>query len=406
MLFKQYKTSVNEDDSVNIHDVEIFKLGNHKGFDFSKDWATKAVENFNTEKQGDFLPSVIIGHNEPGQTEEKPAKGFMDNLRVESDTVITDITKIPPTTFESIKNREYPHRSVEVNPQKATFTALALLGGTRPYHKLPIMEFHEDADHMVLEFETPDLKKAIQMDQKYKNVFDIIRKIRDMISNIRWDPEMKEADKNKGTKSVLKQASTILSTESKKFNQEDKTMQFNSEQLAEAKTLTDQQFKDKYGVTPEEMATQYNQFQEDQKAEKLQAFKESITGFVEKLKKDLHVAPKFADKLARFLETQTAESQPVIKFLEDDKEVEKPAVEFFQDVITAVFEEAAKGPESQLFVPTKEMEQVEFADSNLAEDDREKIHNKAVKQANELVAAGKFEDFNTAYNSVIMQLAE
>lgn len=407
MLFKQYKTSINEDDTVNIHDVEIFKLGNHKGFDFNKEWAEKALANFNSEKQNDYLPSVIIGHNKPGG-EEKPAKGFMDNLRVNAEgVVISDISKVPPATFESMKNREYPHRSVEVNPQKHKFTALALLGGTPPYHKLPVMEFHDDEDHQIIDFEI-DLAKAIKTDEKYEGLFRVISKIRDAISSIRWDADMKDPDKNKETKSVLKQASTILSNESKTFKEGMENMStkdLTPEQLQAAQDLTIQQFKDEYGKTPQELAEENKQFKEDAKNAKLQAFKNKISAFGEKLKKELNVAPKFADKITKFMESQTVEMQPVIKFMDDeDKEAEKPAIEYFQDVLTAIFKEAAKD-DGQLFVPDNEMEDVDFDDdgAGVGVDDRQKVHEKAVKKANKLVSDGKFKDFNTAYNAVVFQ---
>ena len=148
--FKAYQTSSNNDGTINIHDVEIFKLGRHKGFDYDEDWSQKAINNFNSQKADGFFPSVIIGHNDG--KEEKPARGFMDNLKLDGDIVKSDIVKIPQDIFKNLKERQFPHRSVEINPDDARFTALALLGSTSPYHKLPIMEFGEDPDNVVIEF--------------------------------------------------------------------------------------------------------------------------------------------------------------------------------------------------------------------------------------------------------------
>jgi len=144
--FKQYAHDVNDDKSVNIRGLEIFRLGRHKGFPYTKEWAKEAIGNFEKEKKDGFFPSVIIGHNKEGQADEKPARGFLDNLVVKGNEIVTDLVKIPAAVFEELKNRAYPHRSVEVNPDKKRINALALLGGTAPFHKLPIMEFLDETD--------------------------------------------------------------------------------------------------------------------------------------------------------------------------------------------------------------------------------------------------------------------
>jgi len=144
--FKQYAHDANEDGSINVRDLDIFRLGRHKGFSYTKEWAGDAIGNFEKEKKDGFFPSVIIGHNKEGQAEEKPARGFLDNMKLVGNDIVADLVKIPSRVFEELKTRAYPHRSVEVNPDKKRISALALLGGTTPFHKLPIMEFLDETD--------------------------------------------------------------------------------------------------------------------------------------------------------------------------------------------------------------------------------------------------------------------
>lgn len=171
--FKQYQYDTNSDGSVNIRNVEIFIPGRHKGYDYNEEWWQKTINNFQSQKGGGYLPSVIIGHNDG--KEEKPAKGFLDNLSMDFGFIKADIVKVPVNIFNDIKDRAYPHRSVEVNPDNNKLNALALLGGTTPHFKLPIMEFGTDEDSVIIDFaakKTTTIQTLIFAKSKFENKDD------------------------------------------------------------------------------------------------------------------------------------------------------------------------------------------------------------------------------------------
>jgi transcriptional regulator with XRE-family HTH domain len=151
--FKEYQTRTNDDGTIDVLGVEIFELGQHKGFDYDETWAQKTLDTHQqlAYKNG-YLPSIIIGHN--NGDEEKPAKGRMANFALDGSYITCDYNRVPPEMYESLKKGEYPHRSVEVIPGEHRFTALALLGGTSPHHKLPNLEvFGEEPDAVPVLFD-------------------------------------------------------------------------------------------------------------------------------------------------------------------------------------------------------------------------------------------------------------
>lgn len=401
--FKQYATSTNEDGSVNIHKVEIFKLGNHKKFNYDQDWAKKAIANFNKEKsEAEFLPSVIIGHN--NGKEEKPVKGYMDNLTMEGDVIYSDIVKVPKENVDEVK--QFPNRSIEVNNENATITALALLGGTRPYHKFPLMEFGEDEKNTVIDFADGDLENALNRDDKLMKLRSIWWKMMEFLEHIMENENTSEADKDSEIRATLNEGKQLLDTEINNFKEGDMDpkKQFTEEQMQEAIQLTNQQFKEKYGMTPEEAVAKVNSFAEKEKQSKADAHKNSINAFAENLKKK-GVAPAVVDEiLTPFMNSISAESDITVTFSEDGKEATKPQLQYFQDAIEEIIERATT---DKLLVPEGEMEGVEFADISEESQysDDEVMHNKAVKQANELIRQGKYTDFNEAYQNVVFSMA-
>lgn len=135
-----------------IRGVQIFPLGFHKGFDYTKEWADRAVSNFFGTK---YRPPVIIGHTTDGGP-ERDAVGFLDNLRIVGDKLFADLVHLGKRTFEKIKAGSWPYRSIEVLDKAAQITALALLGGTPPYMKDAPLTFASDESGRWLVFNLPE----------------------------------------------------------------------------------------------------------------------------------------------------------------------------------------------------------------------------------------------------------
>lgn len=324
MLFEKYKTTKNEDGSYNILGVPIFKLGKHKGFNFTKEWFEKVKELHETEEKEGYLPSVIIGHHSGEETEEKPAKGFFKNLRLKGKTILADLVKIPENFYNDLKERAYPHRSVEVAPKSHKITALALLGGTTPYHKLPILEvFKNDEDNEVLNFyltENNDLewKESIAEEAEQEEKLSKIRRIWQIISDRMWQIMSSNKDLDtieKKTKEVLDEGTKTIEEEIKKSKKQDykeDPMDFREE------------FKQKYGVYPEEMAEELH--------------KKEIFLFCENLKTrhKMELAPAIVDEIIKpFLEGIGKE---IVQFAEKEMKFEDAAKEMIEKIIDAAAE--------------------------------------------------------------------
>jgi len=304
--FKEYPTTQNDDSTYNIQGVEIFRLGKHKGFNYSDDWGKATVANHADLQENGYRPSVIIGHNQPGG-EEKPSRGFLENIRLNGDVMIADITNIHPETFESLRKKEYPHRSVEfVNPQDHRFSALALLGGTSPYHKLPVMEVFSETvspedGKTWLHFDGVNLELQIDADKKLSGIREIFWRMMENIEKILRGDDA-DADKSENIKAVLNDGTNLLSDAANKFK-ENKMSEVQFDQAAYTA-----QFQATHGMTPEEAARRATaaddrmaQFREKQR-------KEDIQAFCDALKKD-GIAPALVDEsLQQFLECLDAET--------------------------------------------------------------------------------------------------
>lgn len=133
-----FRVTKNSDDTVTIHEVDIFKTHKDRGFDCNEVWMDNAVTNHDKFKSEGFRPSVIVGHNKEGQ-KEKPTEGVVDKLRRFGKKLFADL--IVPFKFfqDMIATGKFPNRSVEVFAKGRRITALALLGGTPPHFALKQM---------------------------------------------------------------------------------------------------------------------------------------------------------------------------------------------------------------------------------------------------------------------------
>ncbi len=149
-----------------IKGVPIFELGEHRGFNYDAAWAKRALANFSRLKaEKGYVPPVIIGHTGDDDSPQKPAVGFIENLRLVGTQFIADLANIGAEIFEQIKAGMWPYRSVEVYDNAAQFTALALLGGTPPYMKTPPLAFGAEAGKWV-SFNAPETKEQVMPDVK------------------------------------------------------------------------------------------------------------------------------------------------------------------------------------------------------------------------------------------------
>lgn len=391
--FKQYPTSTNPDGTINVLGLEIFKLGEHKGFDYSAEWAQKTIEKHKQLATDGYLPSVIIGHNDGLQ--EKPAKGLMDNFAVDGELIKADIKNITPETFESLKKREYPHRSVEVNPDDYRFTALALLGGTTPHHKLPVMEFGDSDNCEVIDFKELDLIAAVETDSKLEKLRKIFWKMMDMIDGIIYDKDESEGDKPDKIKSVLQQGAGLINSEVENFKE--------GNEMPDPITLTDehsklyaQQFAEKNGMTPDEAFAEVQKMKDAQQKTEAASREKRIADFAELLKTKHNVSPKIADEVIKpFLAAVPAGD--AVKFSE------KSGLDAVEAVFTAIFEAAAG---KTLLVDTAEHAEGEHFENpgdannlNFGDADTElriQLHRKAEK----MVADGDAKDYLEAISKV------
>lgn len=377
--FKEYQTSQNTDNTYNIQGVEIFRLGNHKGFDYSEDWGQATVANHADLQQQGYRPSVIIGHNAPGG-EEKPSKGFLENVRLDGNVMVADITHVHPETFESLRKKEYPHRSVEfVNPKDHRFSALALLGGTSPYHKLPVMEVFSETvspedGKTWLHFDGVNLELQMDTDKKLGGLREVFWRMMEAVENIlRGDDS--DADKHKDVKAVLEDGTNLLNNAANNFKEGD---DMPDNQFNEAAYSA--QFKEKYGYTPDEAAERakaadasMRKFREEQRNKDIKTFCAA--------QKTAGLSPAIADEsLLNFLACLDDETDH--QFSDGKSTVLAAAKRLVEGIVTA-----AKG--GNLLVPFKEETETPDNDGNpnlsaFAEDEnRAAIHQKALAKMKE-----------------------
>lgn len=363
LSFKRYKNEKNEDGSYNILNVPIFKLGKHRGFNYDESWFEKTKTNHTQDEQNDYFPSVIIGHND--DKGEKPARGFLKNLQLSGENILADLIKIPENVFEQIKDRAFPHRSIEVKPKSNKITALALLGGTEPYHKLPVLEVFSEAedaevlsfmlnDNSELEWDTSILDEA-QKDESLSKLRRVISVFTDRLWQIFNSNKDIKTIKAKTTQ-VLDEGSESIKTELNKIKTE-VTMKtekepelFTQDQVDAAKVAALQEgsvkyredFKAKHGVYPEDYVSRMSQAEETARVEKITAFCQDLKS------KDFEgkaIAPALIDDvITPFLNMKDGTT---VKF--DDKDYDREGAS--QVVIEKLINAAA---ENKLFADLQE----------------------------------------------------
>jgi hypothetical protein len=284
---------------------------------------------------------------------------------------------------------------VEFNPVKKIFSALALLGGTAPHHKLPIMEFANDDQHKVFEMEfedaVPDIEAAIETDDKLQGIRNIWWKIMAFVDKVMFDNEKSEGDKQKEVKSLLEQGTELLGKQVKNFKEENmKPTKLTEEQITA--------FKEEHGLSPEEAVTQLQTFQENEKTRLADAKRNGIRAFCEALKNDKHIAPVVVDEFIQpYMESVNG---TMVQF----KDGEKPGLEAFEDTINKILELAG---ENKLVVPFDEKtEQGEAGDGpKTAFDDKENVDPESLELHKKALAFME-KNSNLTYEEAVFKASE
>lgn len=140
----KYKATRYENGKYKIEKVPIFQLGLIRGQEYSDTWGKLMLDNMQKRARSNYYPPIILGHG-GGFVQEKEAIGFLKNIQIEGKTVYADLDEVQEYVAEyEIGKLKYPYRSVEVRFEQAEITALALLGATEPYFKFPRLEIFSE----------------------------------------------------------------------------------------------------------------------------------------------------------------------------------------------------------------------------------------------------------------------
>lgn len=291
-IFSEHRYIKNSDGTFNILEVPIFELGNHQGITYNDSWIKAALLNFEDLKKKEFLPRVIIGHTKEGT--EKPAVGFLDNLKLQGKRVYADLIGLAEKTFNEVRTKAWPGRSVEVNPSKKKFTALALLGGTEPYFQFePIdVKFEEDPGGEWVEFEDRYEDKKAIIEGIWSKMMEIFK--------LNKNNNFGEGDM---TADEIKKLTTDITAQVKSDLQKEFDQKFEEQYTT--------RFKEEFGDDPKD-------FKEKIKKHSVQKFEEKKKDTLEKIKK-LNLCPAIINGFMEpLIETIGAEAES-IKFAEKEE---------------------------------------------------------------------------------------
>ena len=289
MNFKEYETDKNADGSINIRGLEIFKLCKRDGKDYDETWFQKALNLFASEKKEEYLPPAFVGHEET-EGKETEAIGFLDNLKLIGKTVVADIVKVPQAVFDSFKMRKFPNRSVEILTNTGQIAGLAFLGKTRPFHKMPLMEFRdkeEETDQII--FQDDDSSVVDQIKSAILEAFGIVK------NKFNEESEMTTEEKQKLVADITA----------------DVTKQFEEKQDEHFNKMFAEKFEEKTGVSPEK-------FDEQREEQAKKVFADSKKSAVESFKS---IAPAIVNGyIEPLIDMFQDDSSKTVKFAEGEAE--------------------------------------------------------------------------------------
>ena len=341
-----------------IKDVPFFKVGKHKGFEYSEDWCDDAINKANNLEQDNYKSSVFIGHNDGG-SDEKPVVGYMSNLKRVGDTIYTSISDISSESLDTFKKALYPYRSAETSPSGGFFSGLALLGSRRPYFKFPPLNlaFNQFGDDLAVEDVLIHIDKddsAISVEQLDSLIHDYNNRLSDN-ENI-----INEAVSQLSTKEPIDQGVELMSDiTAEQFNELNSKFSDQSDQLKKA-FETIEAFSasvETLQKSNEELTKNLEQAENDRAVAEKQAIVKEAETFAEQLKQgrvsyvpEGHgVSPAVVDS-ARMSELSELQDTH-ITFADGDSEKSESVSKVMSVFAEAVIKAAAK---NELFVDLTE----------------------------------------------------
>jgi len=291
-----YTVSDNQDGTVNITQLPIFQLGEHRDYNYDQEWANQTIATHNQLKSDyGFKPPVFIGHKEK-EGEEKPAVGFFDNLRLVEDILVADLMKLPKDFVT-----EFPYRSVEVSKSSHDITGLALLGATPPHFKFEPISFKEgDNDKIYLIFADENINLEGG----------------EIMGNVKFEL----ADESKGFFTELFHPLKDLFKGKKKEDPDPEKEVYSKDDVAELKKKTEQDMVIK--------------FKEDEKKKDLDGFEKVLFKTENKDQKGKVFTPALKSKILVLF--AQVDNHTTIKFSENGKESETNGYQLVKDIFSQI----------------------------------------------------------------------
>jgi len=105
-----------------VHNVDTFAVGNHRGKEYTPADMTDIAENFRAFSTGpkpDFRVPAVVGHEEPGEgglmeQSDIPAAAWIDAVKTDGSKLRTDWDDLHPKVADLIRGRRYNTVSAEI----------------------------------------------------------------------------------------------------------------------------------------------------------------------------------------------------------------------------------------------------------------------------------------------------
>lgn len=326
-----------------IQSVPIFKVGTHNGQKFNQDDLNQMVQNFTVLKgeNPDFQIPIKIGHDKALDT-EKPAIGWMENLRISGDMIVADFVDLSQDAFDLIKSKQFKNRSIEIFTQFVTsagkkigkvIKGIALLGSSLPAVNLPDIRFKTLSDSIL----------AFGKDQKWTGFEVAIAEPEQSVKAVDGEPNSQKQNERK--------EESIMSEEKDIKDAEKSTEEPTAEPEAKAEGVEEKEESKKEAETVEasakpqadelaflkefsnadevveklkqakEMEAKLAEFESKAKQEKEDAHKQSITEFASTLVKENRILPKEKEVVEGLLFSINEEQETELVFEHGQKKM-------------------------------------------------------------------------------------
>jgi len=395
---------VSENDVDKVLQVPIFSLGEAHGIEYDQEWFDEALRLFEEDQEENWFPAIIIGHTKE-LDEEKPRVGQLENLALVGKNIVADMAFFVKDAFESFLDGAWPGRSIEVLDK---IYAVALLSVTPPFfktfkkrlHALQIYEEPSAAAHWILTDPVPEvsilqevqtlvermqrIKDQQELNEREDELHDLHWLAMDILWRIRYDDDLTSQEKQEQATTVRNEWMELIKDISdsyiSKFNERSLDMGESKDglltvdhvnQLADAEVQkrmaeADQQFKEKYGATPDELKQRADESERRIAETEKNAEIERVSLFCESLSKD-GLSNAIVD-LYKTIRTEITAGEKKVKFAEAGDEISHGA--YLDKFMTTVL---AAAKDNKLVVPNKETGKVPEAPEKFAELDALKL---------------------------------